>query len=777
MEHRRNREKYWIKQLKTKYPYGLNSKLINNDPDTSVFRNFIIKPTQTNRPKRIHSKKHYNNILNNYNWSPYTFLHNFYNTFLKDNKTWRLRLINNILSLNKVKLKDIEDILFDYDFNINFTELILDLLKYKSEECKLNKKSIKSIDNRSIIFLKFVNIINNKIHPNEIINNNSTKQYWPIPINNDQYSKYIKPKILYSYDRPIGNLIFNYRHATNNNETIKETNKQVCICNQSRYSNFINIDHRHVITGNMDIILNTKLKDLFIKGPKYRLSKSANIEDYKNSFMSDIKKYITKISLETKLDIKLFNMWLIVTEKMISTKLQSKGYIINNDKDEKLDNNMKKELEFIRKHFIITRVDKAAQNFAIICKKHYLNIIQKELNNKETYNMCELDQKDIIFSQNMTIYDKFNLTSNTSNTIPIIQIIPKFHKTPVKFRTIISSSDSKIEIISKRLTKVLRFIMTKLKKYTSTMFNNIGINFNWIISNHKSILNDIKMLSKTKKMKNINTYDFTTLYTSIKHDEIKIALNNIIDMAFHNNNELKIITIGKDIKWTYTKNMHRNNYIYTYTSSIIKNMISWLLNNTYFRFGDTIYKQNIGIPMGTSSAPFLANLFLFHYEFNYLKNNMRLNYYKCKKLNYTYRYIDDITTINDDNYFSKIFKDIYPSSLELIKINSNNKIADILDLNINIDIKGTCTSKLYDKRRDFNFKINNFPDPRGNISESMCYNVVLNEITRISNISTLKIDFENDVQTLFNKLKLKGYNQNRLNSIREKMEKKINQIN
>ena len=29
-------------------------------------------------------------------------------------------------------------------------------------------------------------------------------------------------------------------------------------------------------------------------------------------------------------------------------------------------------------------------------------------------------------------------------------------------------------------------------------------------------------INKNKNMNNINTYDFTTLYTSIKHDDIKL---------------------------------------------------------------------------------------------------------------------------------------------------------------------------------------------------------------------------------------------------------------
>ena len=43
-------------------------------------------------------------------------------------------------------------------------------------------------------------------------------------------------------------------------------------------------------------------------------------------------------------------------------------------------------------------------------------------------------------------------------------------------------------------------------------------------------------------------------------------------------------------------------------------MIYYLIDNVYVTCGDSLFRQKIGIPMGTDSAPFLANLFLFSYE-------------------------------------------------------------------------------------------------------------------------------------------------------------------
>ena len=46
----------------------------------------------------------------------------------------------------------------------------------------------------------------------------------------------------------------------------------------------------------------------------------------------------------------------------------------------------------------------------------------------------------------------------------------------------------------------------------------------------------------------------------------------------------------------------------------------YLLDNIYIRFGSKLYRQNVGIPMGTNRAPLVADLFLFCYERDFMKS-------------------------------------------------------------------------------------------------------------------------------------------------------------
>ena len=42
------------------------------------------------------------------------------------------------------------------------------------------------------------------------------------------------------------------------------------------------------------------------------------------------------------------------------------------------------------------------------------------------------------------------------------------------------------------------------------------------------------------------------------------------------------------------------------------------LNNIYIRFDSKLYRQIVGIPMGTNCAPLVADLFLFCYERDFM---------------------------------------------------------------------------------------------------------------------------------------------------------------
>ena len=89
--------------------------------------------------------------------------------------------------------------------------------------------------------------------------------------------------------------------------------------------------------------------------------------------------------------------------------------------------------------------------------------------------------------------------------------------------------------------------------------------------------------------------------------------------------------------------------------------------------------------------------------------------------NSTSRYLDDLLNI-DSPYFEQMVGQIYPTELQLNKANSSDTAAPFLDLELSIT-NGVVSSKICDKRDDFNFEIVNFPFLDGNVARSPYYGV------------------------------------------------------
>ena len=71
------------------------------------------------------------------------------------------------------------------------------------------------------------------------------------------------------------------------------------------------------------------------------------------------------------------------------------------------------------------------------------------------------------------------------------------------------------------------------------------------------------------------------------------------------------------------------------------------------RFGSKLYREIVGIPMGTNCAPLVADLFLFCYErYFMLSLSDKIKLILLKLFNPNSRYLDDLLNI-DNPYFEQ----------------------------------------------------------------------------------------------------------------------------
>ena len=132
-----------------------------------------------------------------------------------------------------------------------------------------------------------------------------------------------------------------------------------------------------------------------------------------------------------------------------------------------------------------------------------------------------------------------------------------------------------------------------------------------------------EVLSKLKgigyQATSLSTYDFFTSYTTLSHNLIKEKLLDLIERTF-NKKEGKRYLACFDTKAFFTSADHYRGYhLWSCQNGLWSLALSFLLDNIYIRFGTKLYRQIVGIPMGTNCAPLVADLFLFCYERGFMK--------------------------------------------------------------------------------------------------------------------------------------------------------------
>ena len=124
---------------------------------------------------------------------------------------------------------------------------------------------------------------------------------------------------------------------------------------------------------------------------------------------------------------------------------------------------------------------------------------------------------------------------------------------------------------------------------------------------------EFEVLSKLKNIgyqaTSLSTYDFSTLYTTLPHNLTKEKRLHLIERTFYKK-EGKLYLACNDKKAFFTSTDHYKGY-HLRSCQNVCDTLSFLLDNIYIRFGTKLYRQIVGILMGTNCAPLVADLFLF----------------------------------------------------------------------------------------------------------------------------------------------------------------------
>ncbi|MEL6542770.1 MAG: hypothetical protein AAFQ34_15395 [Pseudomonadota bacterium] len=467
------------------------------------------------------------------------------------------------------------------------------------------------------------------------------------------------------------------------------------------------------------------MKSIFRYGSKFRLIPNFNKARIKDEIRNDVNEFIYKLSCKINVCLGYFSEWTTKLLNLIFGKIESVENIFPPTTN---FGQFCNKVKILQSKYVIMPVDKANNNFGFVCKKFYSHVLFSEIDSGNVFDQYNNNATNIKDAYDRIL--KEYKISPTSYNIPFMYAIPKFHKNPVKFRFITSS----FNCISKKVCIFLNLILDKL---VSTI--SMESEFNWIIKNNNKVLEMLNGQDDNHEIPHdlmVATFDFSTLYTTLPHDDLVRCIVALFNKYF-----------TSDVIINY------ENKKIVVTKSKFVEILKFCIQNSFIYFDNKIYKQVMGIPMGANFSPNAANLYLHFYESKFMNincNENRLVY------SYVYRFIDDLLAINNGSILRDI-NSIYPPALEIQNTNvAPHGKCSFLDIDIEIT-DNRFVHKVYDKRRDYNFEILGLPSFNSNTPSKLAYGVLCSQFCRYASICKYREDFIFNCQLFIRKLQQNNF--------------------
>ena len=282
------------------------------------------------------------------------------------------------------------------------------------------------------------------------------------------------------------------------------------------------------------MIRDAKLRALIEKGPSYREQNYVDWRTTEKLCREAVSKYKHKWSRKEKIDVRVLNEWECKVNECVKKRIASlrkkhinrrKGHVLRNKRH-------LRSLEELHSKYVLVPADKAAQNVIVVCKKYYLEVVLKETETTATYETVMMDGQSIV-NEHCKYFSRCHINVPAQHRcLALFYWLPKLHKQPYGTRFIAASNKCTTKPLSRLLTSSLKLISKHYKQYCNGIFCRTGVNCFWIIDNSQQVLSTLNKINYFSTAKCFDSYDFSTLYTSIPHTALKDALKSLIREAY-----------------------------------------------------------------------------------------------------------------------------------------------------------------------------------------------------------------------------------------------------
>lgn len=278
-------EKFWIGALNCIFPFGLNDKIdgcgfatINKTKGKlPFFNNKIPRKKRSHGAKRTKIK---DKTLTNTEVDEILQLiklPTFEKTYIK------------LRSLNKYKLNKLYTILQSQDiFSKKQTDMLCAYIMTTTTTKKQNTDKPQNMG--PTLKIHFVNKAIDDLQPGNIINDKRIRNLFPKQLTNGNI------RTIYTYDNPIGQVLCNNNKITKSltRQNMLQIIEEPCDCGKPANKSFIDNTKGHILTGDINCIKNKTIRNLLLKGAKYRNPVEYNLNKARSAAAKGITDFLKK---------------------------------------------------------------------------------------------------------------------------------------------------------------------------------------------------------------------------------------------------------------------------------------------------------------------------------------------------------------------------------------------------------------------------------------------------------------------------------------------------
>jgi hypothetical protein len=587
----------------------------------------------------------------------------------------------------------------------------------------------------------------------------------------DGYSDYFSDEnfvVCKSLKTPIRNVVFNYSRVARDMSR-KYPSAEHCPCR--KFPSRFRPEAGCVLTGDLQIVTHHQLRKVLSFGPNFRDGGSGCAVSAIAFGLSDyVERMVSKS--KGKVQASQFQAWQDKIIELCTQRIEQIGAQVSEENEVLLNADAMQALRKLQRHLVLVPMDKAANNIAFVCKALYSRKLRAELDSPAgAYEQTDESAAEIL-SRHRQFLEPKKLWPAGEVRLPFLYWMPKFHKQPVGARFIASAGNCSLTPCAKLVCQVLTFIMRTLRAKDNENIARNGVRRFFVVETFEEVTTFLKRWYRGDNMQqNVGLYsgDFSTMYTAIPQDDLVLNVNHAITEAikyvaqspdFHTGwNRIGVrVSAGGKCSWVRiagSSSVDHNDKARTLPQAEIVKLTNFVVENAYVAHGSRVYRQTIGIPMGTNPGPVFANLYLYAYESRFIDNIEETQGIKAARTYHlTFRYIDDVLSLDNPGWHAAVSRSsdqggIYPSALVLSKTSVTADDANFIGVRVRAEPgRRKLRLSVYDKRSSFPFHVRRYPLMCSLIPRSIPYGVFLGQLhrgNRICSDASGFVDFAVDV--------------------------------